>query len=83
MAFLPEPADVDLFTGMRLIEVALHAWDVEVAFDPGGRLPDDVAAVLVEQYRGPARLPARLHREAGGASRPPGHADRPCRRRRT
>jgi uncharacterized protein (TIGR03083 family) len=53
MAFLPEPADVDLFTGMRLNEVALHAWDVEVAFDPGAVLPDDVAALLVEQYAGP------------------------------
>jgi uncharacterized protein (TIGR03083 family) len=53
MAFLPEPADVDLFTGMRLNEAAIHAWDVEVAFDPRATIPDDVAAVLVEQYLGP------------------------------
>jgi uncharacterized protein (TIGR03083 family) len=53
MAFLPEPADVDLFTGMRLNEAAVHAWDVEVAFDPRATIPDDVAAVLVEQYIGP------------------------------
>jgi uncharacterized protein (TIGR03083 family) len=53
LAFLPEPADVDLFTGMRLVEAALHAWDVEVAFDPAATIPDDVAAVLVEQYLGP------------------------------
>jgi uncharacterized protein (TIGR03083 family) len=53
MAFLPEPADVDLFTGMRLNEAVLHAWDVEVAFDPAATIPDDVAAVLVEQYLGP------------------------------
>jgi uncharacterized protein (TIGR03083 family) len=53
MAFLPEPADVDLFTGMRLNEAAIHAWDVEVAFDRAATIPDDVAAVLVEQYRGP------------------------------
>jgi uncharacterized protein (TIGR03083 family) len=53
MAFLPEPADVDLFTGMRLNEAALHAWDVEAALDPAATVPGDVAAVLVAQYRGP------------------------------
>jgi uncharacterized protein (TIGR03083 family) len=53
MAFLPEPAGLDLFSGMRLNEAALHGWDVEVAFDPGATLPTDVAAVLVEQYLGP------------------------------
>jgi uncharacterized protein (TIGR03083 family) len=53
MAFLPEPAGMDLFTGMRLNEAALHAWDVEVAFDPTATVPGDVAAVLVEQYLGP------------------------------
>ena len=53
MAFLPEPAGIDLFAGMRLNEAALHAWDVEVAFDHTATIPDDVAAVLVEQYVGP------------------------------
>jgi hypothetical protein len=53
MAFLPEPAGVDLFSGMRLNEAALHAWDVEVAFDPDATIPADVAGVLVEQHRGP------------------------------
>jgi uncharacterized protein (TIGR03083 family) len=53
MAFLPEPAGLDLFTGMRLTEAALHTWDVEVAFDATATIPDDVAAVLVEQYLGP------------------------------
>src|SRR4051812_9441303 len=53
MAFLPEPAGLELFAGMRLNEAALHAWDVEVAFDPAATIPGDVAAVLVEQYRGP------------------------------
>jgi uncharacterized protein (TIGR03083 family) len=53
MGFLPEPATVELFTGMRLNESALHAWDVEVAFDQAAVVPDDVAAVLVEQYTGP------------------------------
>jgi uncharacterized protein (TIGR03083 family) len=53
LAFLPEPAGIDLFTGMRLNEAALHAWDVEVAFDPAATLPGSVAAVLVDQYLGP------------------------------
>jgi len=53
MGFLPQPAALDLFTGMRLNEAVLHTWDVEVAFDPEATIPDDVAAVLVEQYLGP------------------------------
>jgi uncharacterized protein (TIGR03083 family) len=53
MGFLPQPADVDLFTGMRLNEAALHAWDVAVAVDPSATVPADVAAVLVDQYLGP------------------------------
>ncbi len=53
MGFLPEPAEIDLFTGMRLQEAALHAWDVEVAVDPSATVPADVADVLVDQYLGP------------------------------
>jgi uncharacterized protein (TIGR03083 family) len=53
MGFLPQPADIDLFSGMRLNEAALHAWDVEVAVDPPATVPPDVAAVLVDQYLGP------------------------------
>ena len=53
MGFLPQPADADLFTGMRLNEAVLHAWDVEVAFDPSATVPTDVAAVLVDQFLGP------------------------------
>ena len=53
MAFLPEPAGIDLFAGMRLNEAALHAWDVEVAFTPTATVPDGVAAVLIDQYLGP------------------------------
>ncbi|HEY0401993.1 MAG TPA: maleylpyruvate isomerase family mycothiol-dependent enzyme [Blastococcus sp.] len=71
MAFLPEPAGIDLFTGMRLNEAALHAWDVEVAFDPTTTIPDDVAAVLVEQYLGPlAFLLGFTARTAELSSRP-------------
>lgn len=33
VGFLPAPIDVGFFVGMRLSEVALHRWDVDVAFD--------------------------------------------------
>jgi uncharacterized protein (TIGR03083 family) len=38
MVFLPEPVDVAFLVGMRLSEVGLHRWDVEVAFDPEATL---------------------------------------------
>jgi uncharacterized protein (TIGR03083 family) len=34
VGFLPEPAGIDLVAAMRVSEVALHRWDIEVAFDP-------------------------------------------------
>jgi uncharacterized protein (TIGR03083 family) len=33
VGFLPAPIDVGFFVGMRSSEVALHGWDVDVAFD--------------------------------------------------
>jgi uncharacterized protein (TIGR03083 family) len=38
LGFLPWPVDIGLFVEMRLSEVALHRWDVDVAFDPKARL---------------------------------------------
>jgi uncharacterized protein (TIGR03083 family) len=38
MVFLPEPVGIDFLVGMRLGEVGLHRWDVEVAFDPEATL---------------------------------------------
>ncbi len=38
LVFLPEPVGIDFLVGMRLGEVALHRWDVEVAFDPEATL---------------------------------------------
>jgi uncharacterized protein (TIGR03083 family) len=71
MGLLPQPADVELFAGMRLNEAALHAWDVEVAVDPAATLPADVAAVLVDQYLGP------LGFILGVAAKPDQLSDRP------
>jgi uncharacterized protein (TIGR03083 family) len=38
LGFLPRPVDIGLFVDMRLSEVALHRWDVDVAFDLRARL---------------------------------------------
>jgi uncharacterized protein (TIGR03083 family) len=38
LGFLPWPVDIGLFVDMRLSEVTLHRWDIDVAFDPQARL---------------------------------------------
>jgi uncharacterized protein (TIGR03083 family) len=53
LAYLPQPAPLELFAGLRLNEVALHAWDVRVAADPAAELDTTVADVLIELLRGP------------------------------
>ena len=35
---------------MRLNEVALHGWDVEVGVDPAAGLSDESAALLAEHF---------------------------------
>ncbi|WP_214103421.1 maleylpyruvate isomerase family mycothiol-dependent enzyme [Acrocarpospora catenulata] len=42
-----DPADVATFGGMRLNELALHAWDVKVAFDGAATLTPEVAELLL------------------------------------
>jgi uncharacterized protein (TIGR03083 family) len=34
LGFLPEPLGIEMVAAMRLSELALHRWDIEVAFDP-------------------------------------------------
>ncbi|GAA4184526.1 maleylpyruvate isomerase family mycothiol-dependent enzyme [Streptosporangium oxazolinicum] len=53
LGFLPMPGSVALVAGMRLNEAALHAWDVEVAFDPEATVARDAAGVLIDLYTGP------------------------------
>jgi uncharacterized protein (TIGR03083 family) len=53
MGFLPEPVPLVVALGMRLNEVANHAWDVRVGLDPAAEVDDESAAVLVELYQGP------------------------------
>ncbi|MCW2544366.1 MAG: hypothetical protein JWM40_1918 [Frankiales bacterium] len=53
LAYLPEPAGLDIFAGLRLNEAVLHGWDVAVAFDPAADLDQAAADVLVDLLRGP------------------------------
>jgi uncharacterized protein (TIGR03083 family) len=53
LSFLPEPVPVLVPLGMRLNELANHAWDVRVAFDPDTAVDAASAAVLVDLLAGP------------------------------
>ena len=64
----PITVDFTEFVGLRVNEHVVHTWDVEVALDPGASIPEDLAAVVVEnlgliaQYTGkyegdPATVP--------------------------
>ncbi|EWM11111.1 maleylpyruvate isomerase family mycothiol-dependent enzyme [Kutzneria sp. 744] len=48
LGFMPQPLDVAGVAGMRLTEFALHAWDVNVAFDPTATVARDAAVLLVD-----------------------------------
>ncbi|WP_066360986.1 maleylpyruvate isomerase family mycothiol-dependent enzyme [Herbidospora mongoliensis] len=50
--FPSEPLDAEAFAGFRLTELALHAWDVQVAFDPGAVLREDAADLLLDRVAG-------------------------------
>ncbi len=53
LGFLPEPVPLVVALGMRLNEVAAHAWDVRVGLDPSAGLDPESAALLVELFAGP------------------------------
>jgi uncharacterized protein (TIGR03083 family) len=53
LGFLPEPVPLVVALGMRLNEVAAHAWDVRVGLDPNAGLDPESAQLLVELYDGP------------------------------
>ncbi len=50
--FMPQPVDAEFMTGLLLNEHAMHAWDVNVAFDPAAAVPAVEAGVLLDQQRG-------------------------------
>ncbi|MEP9365191.1 maleylpyruvate isomerase family mycothiol-dependent enzyme [Nocardioides sp. CN2-186] len=53
LGFLPEPVPLVVALGMRLNEVAAHAWDVRVGLDPEAGIDPGSAALLLELYAGP------------------------------
>jgi uncharacterized protein (TIGR03083 family) len=73
LSFLPFPVDIALLTGLRLSEAVMHAWDVQVAFDPAAALGDDETDAMVDQFVGPNNfLVGFLGKPDGLAG---GHAD--------
>jgi len=53
LGFLPEPVGIVVLAGMRLNEVANHAWDVRVGLDPEATVDREAAEVLLEHLSGP------------------------------
>lgn len=53
LGFLPEPVTLEVAGGMRLNEVAVHAWDVAVGLDPAAALDAEAAELLLDLYAGP------------------------------
>ena len=70
LGFLPEPVPMVVALGMRLNEVANHAWDARVGFDPDAELTAESAAVLVEQFAGPLAFMVGFTSKPGELSEP-------------
>ena len=50
LGFLPQPVPLATVLGMRLNEVALHGWDVDVALDPAARLEEETARIIAQHF---------------------------------
>jgi len=53
LGFLPQPVPLVVALGMRLNEVANHAWDVRVGVDPSATVDTESAELLVELFSEP------------------------------
>ncbi len=53
LGFLPEPVPLVVALGMRLNEVANHAWDARVGLDPAATVDAESAELLLELFAGP------------------------------
>ncbi|MFC6344933.1 maleylpyruvate isomerase family mycothiol-dependent enzyme, partial [Nocardioides hankookensis] len=53
LGFLPKPVPLEVALGMRLNEVANHAWDVRVGVDPAATVEAESAELLLELFDGP------------------------------
>jgi uncharacterized protein (TIGR03083 family) len=49
LGFLPFPVDIAFYMGMRLGEVGLHRWDIEVVFDQGAAVAAYVVPFVLAQ----------------------------------
>ena len=49
LGFLPAPVDVSFFAGMRLGEVGLHTWDIDVAFDRNAAVHDYMVPFVLDR----------------------------------
>lgn len=52
LGFMPAPAPLAQFLGMRLVEVANHAWDARVGLDPDAGIEPTSAALALESFAG-------------------------------
>jgi len=50
LGFLPQPVPLATVLGMRINEVALHGWDVDVALDPAAHLSEEAAGIVLEHF---------------------------------
>jgi uncharacterized protein (TIGR03083 family) len=70
LGFLPEPVPLVVALGMRLNEVANHAWDARVGVDPAAEVTAESAEVLVELLAGPLAFMAGFTSKPGELSEP-------------
>ncbi|MBA2952635.1 maleylpyruvate isomerase family mycothiol-dependent enzyme [Nocardioides sp. MAH-18] len=70
LGFLPEPAPLEVALGMRLNEVANHAWDVRAGLDPAAEVTEQSAEVLAELFRGPLAFLLGFSAKPGEVSEP-------------
>jgi hypothetical protein len=49
VGFLPAPIDIAFFAGMRLSEVGLHRWDIEVVSDPSATVAEYIVPFVLRQ----------------------------------
>jgi uncharacterized protein (TIGR03083 family) len=50
LGFMPQPLPLASILGMRLNELALHGWDVEVGLNPTAALSQESAVLLAEHF---------------------------------
>lgn len=52
LGFMPAPAPLAQFVGMRLVEVANHAWDARAGLDPRAGIEATAAALILDSLAG-------------------------------